>query len=245
MTTPTSTPRTLLLVHGAWHGAWCWATLQAELDRRGLPSFAIDLPGHGISPEPLADLHTDAAAVAAAVDAIGRRTGNPVVLVGHSYGGAVITEAATRTDAVGHLVYLTAFVLDAGESVIGLLQSLPQQAVTLSAAMVPQEDGTTVVDLGPNTVQAFYGRCEQAAIDAALPRLSAQTVASFVQPATAAPWRTTPSTYVLCDEDQAIHPDHQAAMAGRCDTVHHIATDHSPFLSAVDATADILEALVR
>ncbi len=245
MTTPTSTPRTLLLVHGAWHGAWCWATLQAELDRRGLPSYAIDLPGHGISPEALGDLHTDAAAVAAAVDAISTRTGNPVVLVGHSYGGAVITEAATRTHGVGHLVYLTAFVLDEGESVIGLLQTLPQREVALSQAMVAQDDGTTLADLGPNTVQAFYGRCEQPAIDAALLRLCPQPVATFLQPATGAPWKTTPSTYVLCDEDQAIHPDHQAAMAGRCDTVHHIATDHSPFLSAVDGTADILEALVR
>ena len=51
-------PRPILLVHGAWHGAWCWAALQAELDRRGVASWAVDLPGHGLSTEPLGDLVT-------------------------------------------------------------------------------------------------------------------------------------------------------------------------------------------
>ena len=64
MTDALSTPTPIVLVHGAWHGAWCFAALQAELDKRGVPSYAVDLPGHGISDRPLGDLHGDAACVA-------------------------------------------------------------------------------------------------------------------------------------------------------------------------------------
>ena len=84
----------VVLVHGAWHGAWCWAALQAELDRRGVPSLAVDLPGHGASPEPIGGLHDDAAAVTALLDHLASGAAGPITLVGHSYGGAVITQAA-------------------------------------------------------------------------------------------------------------------------------------------------------
>ena len=98
----------VVLVHGAWHGAWCFAALQAELDSRGIPSLAVDLPGHGASTAPLGDLHGDAAALTEVL----RTVRGPVVLVGHSYGGAVISQAAIPSNVV-HLVYLAAFVLDA------------------------------------------------------------------------------------------------------------------------------------
>ena len=98
--------RPIVLVHGAWHGAWCWAALQAALDERGLISYAIDLPGHGASTLPLGDLHGDADHVGAVLD---RLALTDVVLVGHSYGGAVITDAAAARTDLAHLVYLTAF----------------------------------------------------------------------------------------------------------------------------------------
>ncbi len=82
----------VVLVHGAWHGAWCWAAVQAELDGRGLASLAVDLPGHGASTLPFTDLAGDAAHVADVV----ARAARPVVLVGHSYGGAVIGEAGAH-----------------------------------------------------------------------------------------------------------------------------------------------------
>jgi pimeloyl-ACP methyl ester carboxylesterase len=105
----------VLLVHGAWHGAWCWAALQSELDQHGIASLAIDLPGHGASTLPLSDMHGDAQHVAD----IALKIARPVVLVGHSYGGGVIGEAAhilrnSTTAPVQHLLYLTAFCLDAG-----------------------------------------------------------------------------------------------------------------------------------
>ena len=144
----------IVLVHGAWHGAWCWAGLQHALDDLGVPSYAIDLPGHGASTAPLSDLYGDAEHVADVL----RTLGTPVVLVGHSYGGAVITEAAGRHPEVAHLVYLTAFALEAGESVMSLLTSLPRADIALGRAIVPRDDGTSVVD-ATKAATAFYAEC--------------------------------------------------------------------------------------
>src|SRR4051812_10083224 len=122
----------VVLVHGAWHGAWCWAALQTELDRRGIASLAIDLPGHGASTEPFTDLLGDAAALSALLATRDER----IVLVGHSYGGAVISQAAVEDAGITHLVYLAAFVPDVGENVIGINASLPPVQTALSGAMV-------------------------------------------------------------------------------------------------------------
>ena len=235
-----SLPLPVVLVHGAWHGAWCWSAVQAELDRRGVASYALDLPGHAASALPLGDLHGDAALVAASIDALDRE----VVLVGHSYGGAVITEASVRTDRVRHLVFLTAFVLDAGESLLGLMGTMPPAETPLSAAMVVRDDGTSVIDPA-GAVRAFYEHCPPGVAEAAVARLSPQPFATFTQPTTGAGWTTIPSTYVRCTDDQAIHLDHQTYMASRCGEVLTLHTDHSPFASAVVETADILERVAR
>ncbi|MEL6894442.1 MAG: alpha/beta fold hydrolase, partial [Actinomycetota bacterium] len=126
-------PRLVVLVHGAWHGAWCWASFQAELDRRGVPSLAIDLPGHGASTEPLGDLHGDAAALGPMLDAVAERrpdvTTDGVVLVGHSYGGAVVSQAAAGRNDVAHVAYVAAFALQADESVMGALGAFERRDV--------------------------------------------------------------------------------------------------------------------
>lgn len=235
----------IVLVHGAWHGAWCWAALQAELDRRGIASIAIDLPGHGASTLPLGDMHGDAQHVVDVVTGLDR----PVVLVGHSYGGAVITEAAHRLavangPSIRHLVYLTAFCLDEGESVMDLAQHPSGGPVELGAAMIPQTNGTSTLDrekAGP----ALYNRCGAAEINAALDRLCPQPFATMVQPASGAPWKTTPSTYVICSDDRSIHPGHQKHMSTRCSHVVVLDTDHSPFLSMTSETADVLAGVAR
>lgn len=217
--------------------------MQAALDRRGVPSFALDLPGHGASAEPLGDLHGDAAAVSALVD----RLGTEVVLVGHSYGGAVITEAALHTSHVGHLVYLTAFVLDGGESMtsVAVLADLPPEPPELlGAARSRGEHGTLVLD-AQLAIPALYGHCSPSVQRAAAARLCPQPIASFVQTATGAAWRTRPSTYVRCTDDRAIAVNHQDAMAVRCGSVHTLHTDHSPFASMPDDTADLLERIAR
>jgi len=234
-------PKTVLLVHGAWHGAWCWSALQAELDRRGVPSLAVDLPGHGASLLPLGDMHGDAQLVA---DTLARIPG-PVVLVGHSYGGVVIGEAATRHPAnVDHLVFLTAFCLDVGEALLPYNQTLPPAHVVLGDGMRFQSDGTITLD--PSVcLPAFYAECPPGVARAAIARLCPQPTATFTQAVTGAPWKTIPSTYVRCTLDQAIPITSQDVMAQRCGTVVTLETDHSPFASRVPETAELLERLAR
>ena len=231
----------IVLVHGAWHGAWCFAALQAELDRRGIPTYAIDLPGHGASTSPLGDLHGDAAYVADVLRSLGR----PAVLVGHSYGGAVIAEAAALTSGILHLAYLAAFALHAGESITSLLRSLQRAPVALSAAIEARDDGTSVLVGDQRIAEALYAKCAPTTIAAALPRLGPQPAITFGQAISAAPRDPVASTYVRCTQDQAIHISHQDHMADRCTTVHTFETDHSPFLSMTAEVADILETIAR
>ncbi len=229
----------VVLVHGAWHGAWCWAALQSELDRLGVPSLAVDLAGHGASLEPLADLAADAALVAGVVS----RIDGPVVLVGHSYGGAVITEAAAVATNVVHLVYVAAFVPGVGETVIGMSQTLPAAESLLSKAMVVDGVASTIVpDLAHG---AFYGHCDPTASAAFTARLSAQPFATFTQPLTAAAWTWIASTYVRCTDDQAIPIVQQDEMAKRCSTIETLDTDHSPFASKPAETAAIIATIAR
>lgn len=236
--------RHVVLVHGAWHGAWCWSALQAELDRRGVPSIAIDLPGHGASTAPLTDMHGDARCVADTLNVLRDRGVTDPVLVGHSYGGAVISQAAVFHPDVSHLVYVAAFALHDGESVMSALMSFPPASVGLQAAMVGRDDGTSVLDpdlAGP----ALYGNCDPVAAAAASARLSPQPTATMTQPTQGSPCDTIASTYVVCDRDDAVHPTHQKLMAERCTTTVVLDTDHSPFLSMVTETADILESIAR
>lgn len=235
----------IVLVHGAWHGGWCWAALQAELDRRGVASLALDLPGHGTSTLPFGDLHGDAQHVVDVVATVGV----PVVLVGHSYGGAVITEAAHRLGSdsdspVRHLVYLAAFCPDEGESVMDLARHESGGPVDLGAAMTAVEGGLTVLD-PDKAAPALYGDCDEFAVAAALRRLCPQPVATMLQPVGGAPWRSLPSTYVVCTRDRSVHPGHQEFMAARCANVIRLDTDHSPFLSMTNETADVIAGVVR
>lgn len=229
----------VILVHGAWHGAWAFAALQAELDHRGVPSLAVDLPGRGASSLPLGDLVGDAAHVVAVVDRLAR----PVMLVGHSYGGAVATEAAGWTAWARGLVYLAGFALDAGESVRAIAKALPRHTA-LDEAVVRRDDGTTVLD-PIAAAGALYARSSLRVAAAALERVGPQPVAAFQQPVTVSPRSSMPSTYVLCTLDQAVHPEQQRMMAGRCSRTVELATDHSPQVSATGAVADVIEADYR
>ncbi len=101
----------MVLVHGAWHGAWCFEQVLPLLRDASVPAVSVDLPGHGADRGSPADLHGDAPRVRGVLDELD----GPVVLLGHSYGGAVITEAGVHP-AVRHLVYIAALALDADET---------------------------------------------------------------------------------------------------------------------------------
>ncbi|MEA2168399.1 MAG: hypothetical protein QOF76_1699 [Solirubrobacteraceae bacterium] len=213
----------VLLVHGAWHGGWCFAEVIGELEDRGLTCHTVDLPSSGST----ATLSDDAAVVREKIADIDA----PVLAVGHSYGGIVISESAA--DATG-LLYLCAFQLDAAESLVGALSAgMPPWIAVDDAA------GTmTVTD--PD--HAFYHDCTPEQQAAAAAKLAPQSIASFAAEQTAAAWRDLPSTYVICEQDHAIPPAAQEAMSARSGTVHRMDASHSPFLSMPGPLADLIAA---
>jgi pimeloyl-ACP methyl ester carboxylesterase len=238
---------TAVFVHGAWHGAWCWAPVLERLAAAGVPAVAIDLPGHGEDPRPLTDVVGDTAHVRSVLDGID----GPVVLVGHSYGGVVITGAGVHPK-VRHLVYLAALLLDEGETAMaaasaeaGAAQLDHSGRPDLFAGLRFADDGTTsTVDPGAATALFFHACTPEVAADA-IAHLGPQPMANPGEPATAVAWRECPSTYVVCEEDGAIHPGLQELLARRAESIVRWPTSHSPFLSQPDLVADLVREIVR
>jgi pimeloyl-ACP methyl ester carboxylesterase len=236
---------TTVLVHGAWHGAWCWDRVIEGLAAKGLPSVAVDLPGHGRDTGPLGDLHGDAARVGELLDELAA-TGSDVVLVGHSYGGAVITEAGVHP-AVRHLVYLCALALAEDESCATVAVGDATAAAishegrpNLSEALVIDEDGLATLAPLDRASACLYNQCDPETASSALSRLGPQPMVTLQQVPDAVAWRGTPSTYVVCANDFAVHPDLQRVMAARCSRQVEWESDHSPFLSHPELVTDLL-----
>ncbi|HEV3354326.1 MAG TPA: alpha/beta hydrolase [Acidimicrobiales bacterium] len=226
---------TLVLVHGGFHGAWCWERVTELLGQSGVPFVAVDLPSSGAHAVPPGDLHTDARAVTDVVEAID----GEIVLVGHSYGGAVITEAGLHPK-VRHLVYITAMQLDEGASCITATPGVDAPVTEIAAALQPGEDPTMVV-LDPAIAgPAFYSDCDDATLEWAVSRLVPQPMETMTQCPERIAWRHCESTYVVCAADRVVHPIVQRALAGRATHCLEWGTGHFPLLSRPDLVAELL-----
>ncbi|MFF8513337.1 alpha/beta hydrolase [Streptomyces sp. NPDC015492] len=227
-----STLPSLLLVHGAWHGPWCWEQLIDELPDVDVQTVA--LPSSGGDPGALGDLRDDAAAVGEAVAGID----GPVVVVAHSYGGMPVTEALGTAGNVRRLVYLCAFQMEVGDS---LLSSVRDTAPWWWEVHEPEG---YVAAAEPERV--FYGDVEPELRRRAVGQIGLQSLASISQPLTRAAWHMLPSTYVICTADDALSPLAQEVMSRRAQEVRRLDTSHSPFLSRPAELAALLgEELVR
>jgi pimeloyl-ACP methyl ester carboxylesterase len=218
---------TLLLVHGAWHGSWCWDTITPTLRAPGSAVISVDLPSCGPTLGGLAD---DAAAVRAAIDAVS----GPVTVVAHSYGGIPVTQAAAGASNVAHLVYVAAFMLDEGASLLGTVGGNPPPWWTYSG------DRRSILAETPEAI--FYNDCTPDVAAASAARLTPQSAASTEDALSAVGWREHPSSYVICEKDNALPPFVQEAMSGQASTVHRLDAGHSPFLSRPDELAALLVA---
>jgi pimeloyl-ACP methyl ester carboxylesterase len=218
-----STPNkpNVLLVHGAWHGAWCWDKLVPELVAEGWEVSTVDLPSATADTTTNAGMYDDARAIRDRLE----RIDGPVVIVAHSYGGLPATEAAAGASNVTRIIYLSAFLLDAGASLASTVRQAGGEQLPSgeSGTMQPPDDG------GP--IERFYGDVAREDVERTLARLVPQTVKSFNEELTGAAWRTIPSTFLVCEEDRAIPAAMQEAMAAQATTVRRIRSSHSPFLS--------------
>jgi pimeloyl-ACP methyl ester carboxylesterase len=211
----------------------------APLRVLGYEPEAIDLPGHGRSTEPLTDLHGDADAVRVRLDAIGE----PTLLVGHSYGGMVITDAGTH-DAVIGLAYVAAYLPDTGQTLLDLFTApappTRERPSELVAAVRFSHDRSEMRLGGDGVAGALYGDCDPATQQWAIARLDAQSTASFTQAPRRVAWKSRPATYVVCTQDRTIPAWLQRTMAVPADRVIDLPASHSPFLSMPGRLAGVI-----
>ncbi|MEY2231306.1 alpha/beta fold hydrolase [Streptomyces sp. BF23-19] len=213
----------VVLVHGLYHRPEHFADVAERLRTTGAEVAVPEL--HRGS------LLADTAAVQAAVDALRE----PAVVLGHSYGGSVITGVR----GAGHLVYLAAFVPDAGESAAGLGGA----SARLRDAIRPEPDGST--SLRPDRAAAvLYGDCPAPLAARAVGLLRAQAPGCGRGVPERHSWQDTPSTYVVCAQDRAIDPGVQRRMAARCTDVREWRTGHSPFVGRPRLVVALLRELL-
>jgi pimeloyl-ACP methyl ester carboxylesterase len=226
---------TIVLVHGAFADSSSWDGVIARLERAGYPVVAVA--------NPLRDLAGDSAYLSSVLDTIP----GPVVLVGHSYGGAVITDGAAGHANVKSLVYIAAFAPDQGESALGITGEYPGSQLPASLVIRPYPGGQDAyID------QAAFQKVFAADVPARQTRLMAAeqrpvAVAALAAPSSAPAWRTIPSWFLVARADQAIPPAAEQAMAQRAHshTVTIPGASHAVAVSHPEAVADMVEAAAR
>jgi pimeloyl-ACP methyl ester carboxylesterase len=227
---------TVVLVHGAWADSGSWDKVIARLQRAGYPVFA---PAN-----PLEDLTTDSQAIANFLQTVS----GPIVLVGHSYGGAVITNAATGNDQVKALVFDDAFIPDAGQSLMSLVHggcfAVPDLSTVFNFVPIP---GAPAGDVNTYVKPTVFPGCfakglppKQAAVLAATQRPLA--TAALSAPSGPPAWKTIPSWAVVGTEDQAVPLADQLAMANNAGA--HITQVKAPHLSMI-SDPDVVAKVIR
>ena len=224
---------TYVLIHGAWHGAWCWDNVVSLLEKEGHAVVAPDLPGHGDDKIPIAEVTLQA--YADRVCEVMNAQSEPVILVGHSLGGIVITQAAENCpDNILKLVYLTAFLLQNGEIVLKYAQEDTESLVLPNRVMSEDKSYTSLKDEGIRTT--FYADCSDKDVERAKALLGPQATAPSVTPVstTKENFGRIPRFYIECLQDKAISPSIQKEMYTNlpCEKVISMDTSHSPFFSA-------------
>ena len=221
------------LVHGAYHGAWCWDFLRPALERAGHRVIAVDLP--------ISDPDAGAAAYAAVVEAALDGVQRPI-LVGHSMGGLVIPLVAAHRP-VERLVFVTAFLPSPGRS---LNDQRDTEAIDgrIPPTVAQWTDlGDDVWMIGPQTAtELFFHDAPAATARWAVGRLRAQAYRAMREPTPLTAWPDVPSTVILCREDRALNPDwlRKAARERLGVDAIELGGGHSPFLTRPSDLAGII-----
>jgi pimeloyl-ACP methyl ester carboxylesterase len=235
---------TYVLIHGAWHGGWCWDKVVPLLRKKGHKVEAPDLPGHGKDKTPIREVSLQGYAdrVCKVLDA----QSEPVILLGHSMGGIVISQTAEyRPEKIKSLVYLTAFLLQNGEFLLQVGGGDTEALVLPNLVMAEDQSFATVKEEAIK--QVFYGDCSDEDVARAKKLLVPQAAAPFGTPIniTEKNFGRIPRVYIECLRDRAISPSVQKKMYETlpCRKVVSMDTSHSPFFSAPEALVDHLVSL--
>ncbi|MFN3274924.1 MAG: alpha/beta fold hydrolase [Paracoccus sp. (in: a-proteobacteria)] len=215
----------IVLIHGAWHGGWCW---DAVADRLRAMGHAVDAP----------DMPGGAATLADCGAVVGE---GPALLVGHSLGGMVIEALAARATA---LVHLCSYLPRPGDSLAALdrMGGMPRNG----PRNWPRDDQGRLLMPPEAAREMLYHDCPPPEVARALARLRPQPTGPMREPLPG-PRIALPRHYILCRNDRAIAPGLQQAMLARApvDQVHARDWGHSPFLSAPGELARLLDRIAR
>ncbi|MEU8651697.1 alpha/beta hydrolase [Streptomyces sp. NPDC048737] len=234
-----STTPTVLLVHGAFADAASWSGVITELQRDGIPVIA--------PPNPLRGLASDAAYVAS----VAAQVDGPVILVGHSYGGALITVAGVTENVVG-LVYVAAYVLEEGESLGELQGRFPLSPLVDNLKQwtypVPGGEPAAEVTIAQDAFPSVFAADVPAEVTGVLAAAQRPlAAAAFEERAAAAAWKTKPSWALVAGADNAINPEVERFGAERAGAtvVELEGASHAVAVSRPKEVADLIRAAVR
>jgi hypothetical protein len=226
---------TFVLVHGAWHGSWCWERVVPELEKRGHRALTVDLP--------IADPTAGVDEYVAAVADVLAEAGDDPVLVAHSLSGLIAPVVADR-HRVARIIYLGAILPAPGESLLARLEPEGVLASDYFGALEVGEDGTAAFppDLAADV---FYGDCTPDDRDWAVSQLGRQAFTVAAGPCPLAAMPSVPSDYIVLQDDATLSPAwcRQAARDRLGVEPHELPGSHSPFITRPDELADLLVAL--
>ena len=230
MTNSNNNKPSIVLVHGAFSDGSSWKRIIPIFIEEGFTVIAVQ--------NPLKSLAEDVATTKRVIEA---QKGD-VVLVGHSYGGSVITDAAAGSDKVKALVYVAAFAPEAGESVGALLGKFP--ATALGTSLAPDSAGFLYIDRSK-----FHGVFAEDVPEgeAAIMAATQKPIngAAFGEQTGFAAWKTIPSWYIVTTQDHAVNPELQRFMAKRLGAqTTEVKASHVPFLSQPAEVAKVIKAAV-
>jgi pimeloyl-ACP methyl ester carboxylesterase len=220
-----STIEHVILVHGAWADSSSWSKSRALIEAAGLSTTTVNLP--------LTSLAADADVVSQAIAA----APGPVLLVGHSYGGAVISEAGVHAKVAG-LVYINAFTPDIGESALGLT-ALAEPSLMSAEIRIDQAGSSSLTYEGVHEgfAQDVSAQEQRQLFENQRPT----AVAALTAPLTQAAWQHKPSWYLVATLDNAIAPALQELMVKKIGAVsEHVEAGHCSMISKPAAVADLV-----
>lgn len=226
----------VVFVHGACvkDGSWWWQRTAALLAERGVASAAPGLPSCGETGAPVGAGGPGLADDVTAVRAVLADTAEATVVVTHSYGGIVTAQAVVDLPSVRHLVLISSYLPQVGQS----LSSFGGEAPAPFLHVDP--DAGTFAVRPEMLVETFLQDCPPDLGDQAAGHLAAQSLSVLQQPVAAAGWQQVPTTYLVCTLDQGTPAAAQRDFARAADTVVEIEAGHHPFISQPRAVADLI-----
>lgn len=224
--------KTYLLLHGAWHGSWCWQYITPLLQAQGHTVIAPDLPGHGKASRAFTRItlksYTDA------VTEIAATCRHPVTLVGHSMAGTVISQVAERCPhLIDELIFVAAFIPAHQQSLLQQAQESKTSGIS-SQMKVDSENNSIELKSSPLLKALFFNACPSADAEFAFSQLQPEPFQPFLDPVhLTEAWGGVRKKYIICMKDKVLRPEDQQRICKQagCKSVVILEADHSPFFS--------------